>query len=589
MLKKLLFLTVLCSAVLSAQSRVGPFDFPVWSPLDTLRAGSTSDTSNSNNGLNSIPLKANKWLNRWFTPGTDSLRNVNHGVFNNSLRSNGTLNVTGATVLGGALNVNGNSVFTGTTQFNGGSNLFAEGLRILEGVNLTLTGDNGVNTGAFSAGDLTGNRGWSLADLSGEVGLTNAAQAYPNVKNMVLSGQSTTIAPLKITSGTLLTTPQAGAVEFDGTYFYGTRNSGQRDTLNVGGSGSAGGGAAGGWERYGSSGGTYLSNIGDVVHLRAAAGDTTNTRKLNVVGTALITNTLRVGGTSATDSTLHVTGSGHFTTNLWAEGTITANLFSGSGASLTALNGSNVSSGTVSSDRLPVATTGTAGIVSASAQSLSGAKTFLSESVHDAGIEISAGAGLQLMADNATNFLTFGAGSITSNISWTVQNTSGTVALLNGGQTWSNTSLQTNFNADLLDGNSASAFASSSHNHAASNITSGTLSDSRLSSNIPRLNASNTWSGINNFDNNTNFQGIYNDGSLTVTGKATITGGVDPPYVSFTSETRQTIAETHVKDVKPEEEVMQFWNTETQRFEFYHLKKKKFFTFDGTEIILTQK
>jgi hypothetical protein len=37
----------------------------------------------------------------------------------------------------------------------------------------------------------------------------------------------------------------------------------------------------------------------------------------------------------------------------------------------------------------------------------------------------------------------------------------------------------TNLNADLLDGNHASAFAESSHNHDASNITSGTLSQDR--------------------------------------------------------------------------------------------------------------
>ena len=54
-----------------------------------------------------------------------------------------------------------------------------------------------------------------------------------------------------------------------------------------------------------------------------------------------------------------LTGTGALTT----VGTITAPLFSGSGASLTSLNGSNISSGTVNSARLPTATSTANGVI----------------------------------------------------------------------------------------------------------------------------------------------------------------------------------------------------------------------------------
>jgi hypothetical protein len=50
-----------------------------------------------------------------------------------------------------------------------------------------------------------------------------------------------------------------------------------------------------------------------------------------------------------------------------------------------------------------------------------------------------------------------------------------------------------NLNADLLDGLDATAFATASHTHDAAAINAGTLADARLSANIPRLAASNTF------------------------------------------------------------------------------------------------
>lgn len=46
-----------------------------------------------------------------------------------------------------------------------------------------------------------------------------------------------------------------------------------------------------------------------------------------------------------------------------------------------------------------------------------------------------------------------------------------------------------NLNADLLDGLDSAAFATAAHTHDAAAVSTGTLADARLSSNIPRLNA----------------------------------------------------------------------------------------------------
>jgi len=69
-------------------------------------------------------------------------------------------------------------------------------------------------------------------------------------------------------------------------------------------------------------------------------------------------------------------------------------------------------------------------------------------------------------------------------------------------------------------------------------------------------------------------------GDLTVAGKATFSGGVDPPYVSYSGETYETIRE-YAKKVNPDQEVMQFWNKETRRMEIYVIKEDRFYAMSG--------
>jgi hypothetical protein len=87
---KRLTIIFFCLLVFSGYSysqlgRTTPYDLPVWSAYDTLRAGSSTDTSNSNTGLNNISLKINGYFNRWFDRSTDSLRNIKRIRFANGL------------------------------------------------------------------------------------------------------------------------------------------------------------------------------------------------------------------------------------------------------------------------------------------------------------------------------------------------------------------------------------------------------------------------------------------------------------------------------------------------------------------------
>lgn len=54
-------------------------------------------------------------------------------------------------------------------------------------------------------------------------------------------------------------------------------------------------------------------------------------------------------------------------------------------------------------------------------------------------------------------------------------------------------------NADLLNGQSSSAFAPTIHNHAGEHIVTGTIADERLSSNVGLLKNKQAWTGVNTF------------------------------------------------------------------------------------------
>lgn len=69
---------------------------------------------------------------------------------------------------------------------------------------------------------------------------------------------------------------------------------------------------------------------------------------------------------------------------------------------------------------------------------------------------------------------------------------------------------------------------------------------------------------------------------LHVVGKATITGGVDPPFIFFSNESHQNIRHYaksirhYAKGVEEHEKVMMFWNGESNRIKIYVISDDKF-------------
>lgn len=70
---------------------------------------------------------------------------------------------------------------------------------------------------------------------------------------------------------------------------------------------------------------------------------------------------------------------------------------------------------------------------------------------------------------------------------------------------------------------------------------------------------------------------------LHVIGKATITGGVDPPYISFSNESYESIRK-YAKNVEEHEKVMLFWNAKTKRIEVYVIGDDAFYAIDGERV-----
>ena len=79
------------------------------------------------------------------------------------------------------------------------------------------------STGLAVTGALSSTTGANLATSSGSVGI---GQTTPTAVLHIKAGTAAaSTAPLKLTSGTLNTTPEAGTIEYDGSHFYATAGS----------------------------------------------------------------------------------------------------------------------------------------------------------------------------------------------------------------------------------------------------------------------------------------------------------------------------------------------------------------------------
>lgn len=218
--------------------------------------------------------------------------------------------------------------------------------------------------------------------------------------------------------------------------------------------------------------------------------------------------------------------------NLSVEGVITATSYSGSGAGLTALNGSEISTGTIADSRL-----------SANIDQLNLAQTYSALKTFGAGLTVTSGQTVTINGDAITDFTGTGLSVSSGSLGVSYGTTAGTsvqgsVTLtcptgtgnLSGGGTaitlgaggtcggltiGSSPSFSGSVSASSFSGDGSALTALTG-----SNIASGTISDLRLSTNVSLLDAAQTYSALKTFS-----------AGLSITGGSTplavASGGID--------------------------------------------------------------
>ena len=111
-------------------------------------------------------------------------------------------------------------------------------------------------------------------------------------------------------------------------------------------------------------------------------------------------------------------------------------------------------------------------------------------------------------------------------------------------------------------------------------LSNGTVLEGLTAAGVPNFHLES--SGTSFFNENVIFHGsVYMRDDLTVLGKINAVGGVDPPYISFSKESFDSIRKMSI-DVD-QDEVMQFWSSEFNRMLIYDIEQDKFFDFNGVE------
>ena len=149
------------------------------------------------------------------TGAASTLVATNFSTANAQVTGGSVTGITGAASTLVATNFSsGNLIATGAFVTDlSAANLFQTGSQSIQTANLAMTGGNiGMN---FN----------KVVSLIGNLYTTIGFAQNFSTSNLVLGAGTTTVAPLTFTSGTNLTSPVAGVVEYDGAVFHSTGNS----------------------------------------------------------------------------------------------------------------------------------------------------------------------------------------------------------------------------------------------------------------------------------------------------------------------------------------------------------------------------
>lgn len=173
----------------------------------------------------------------------------------------------------------------GSASTWGGAGLYAHG-----GLN-----GNGARTYAayFDGGDVVLNQG--------NMGIATSA---PTARLHIAAGTSST-APMKFSSGTLLSSAQSGALEYDGTNFYLTDSTNTRRTIAT----ATSVGSIDNASTVNATGNMSLVPVGSVIVSSTTASINANTGALVVNGGVGVAGNINVSGTISTNSGINVNAS----------------------------------------------------------------------------------------------------------------------------------------------------------------------------------------------------------------------------------------------------------------------------------------
>jgi hypothetical protein len=172
--------------------------------------GNVDNTSDATKNSAAVAL-----TNKDLTSGTNTFPTFNQNTTGSAAKWTTARNLAGNSVDGSA-----NVAFSNKFIVQGTSDSGLSGPQFLGALGTGLV-KNTTTTGVLS-----------IATAGTDYVSPSSSEAQTN-KTITLAAGSTSVAPLRLTSGTNLTTPATGAVEYDGTVFYATAAASTRQVVNA--------------------------------------------------------------------------------------------------------------------------------------------------------------------------------------------------------------------------------------------------------------------------------------------------------------------------------------------------------------------